>query len=324
MDLHAQIKHPIEDELRRFTELFDNTLESTNTTLHNVYSHLMQSKGKMMRPTLMLLLAKGLGGVSDVTFRAALALELLHTASLVHDDIVDDSQERRGQMSVNAMFGNKVAVLSGDYILAQALEYASLTDDTRIVKSIAMLGKHLSEGELLQLYNAAATDYNEETYIEIISKKTASLFATCTMCAAMSTKASEQTVKVCEDFGRYVGLAFQIKDDIFDYSHNARIGKPTGNDMKERKLTLPALHVLNTYGEPRMLDIARRVRDGKASDDEISTLVDFTKAHGGLEYAEEVMHSYVLRAKNILDIIRDEEVRRALALYADYVANRDH
>ena len=193
-----------------------------------------------------------------------------------------------------------------------------------IVKSIALLGKHLSEGELLQLYNAAATDYNEETYIEIISKKTASLFATCTMCAAMSTKASEQTVKVCEDFGRYVGLAFQIKDDIFDYSHNARIGKPTGNDMKERKLTLPAQHVLNTYGEPRMLDIARRVRDGKASDDEISTLVDFTKAHGGLEYAEEVMHSYVLRAKNILDIIRDEEVRRALALYADYVANRDH
>lgn len=324
MDLHAQIKHPIEDELRHFTELFDNTLESANQTLHSVYSHLMQSKGKMMRPTLMLLLAKGLGGVNDVTYRAALALELLHTASLVHDDIVDDSQERRGQLSVNAMYGNKVAVLSGDYILAQALEYASRTDDTRIVKSIALLGKHLSEGELLQLYNAAATDYNEETYIEIISKKTASLFATCTMCAAMSTKASEQTVKVCEDFGRYVGLAFQIKDDIFDYSHNARIGKPTGNDMKERKLTLPALHVLNTYGEPRMLDIARRVRDGKASDDEISTLVDFTKAHGGLVYAEEVMHSYVLRAKNILDIIRDEEVRRALALYADYVANRDH
>ncbi len=324
MDLHAQIKHPIEDELRRFTELFDNTLESTNTTLHNVYSHLMQSKGKMMRPTLMLLLAKGLGGVSDVTFRAALALELLHTASLVHDDIVDDSQERRGQMSVNAMFGNKVAVLSGDYILAQALEYASLTDDTRIVKSIAMLGKHLSEGELLQLHNTAATDYNEETYLEIISKKTASLFATCTRCAAMSAGAGEEEVATCEDFGRYVGLAFQIKDDIFDYSRNAEIGKPTGNDMKERKLTLPALHVLNTYGEPSMLDIARRVRDGKATDEEIAFLIEFTKAKGGLDYAAEVMDSYVLRAKSLLGIIRDEEVRRSLALYADYVARRDH
>lgn len=324
MDLHAQIKHPIAEELDHFTELFDNLLESTNVTLHEVYSHLLKSKGKMMRPTLLLLLAKGISGVTDESYQAALALELLHTASLVHDDIVDDSKERRGQLSVNALFGNKVAVLSGDYILAQALGQAAKTDDARIVRSISTLGKHLAEGELLQLYNISSEDYSEDRYIEIISKKTASLFSTCTKCAAYSANADVATITACEDFGRYIGLAFQIKDDIFDYSDNADIGKPTGNDMKERKLTLPAIFVLNTSTDARLHDIARKVRKGDASDAEIAVLVKATVERGGIDYAMQVMESYIAKAKSLLDMVKDEEVRRSLALYADYVANRSH
>ena len=324
MDLQAQIKLPIADELAHFVELFDRTLDSTNATLHEVYSHLLKSKGKLMRPTLMLLLAKGLGGVTDETYSAALSLELLHTASLVHDDIVDDSRERRGQLSVNALFGNKVAVLSGDYILAQALGYAAQTGDARIVKAIAGLGKHLSEGELLQLYNIGSTDYDENTYLEIITKKTASLFATCTRCAAISAGAGVHEVAMCDDFGRYIGLAFQIRDDIFDYSDHADIGKPTGNDMKERKLTLPALFVLNASTDTRLHDMARLVRRGEATDAQIASLVAATVEGGGIEYATTVMQSYVVKAKSVLDVITDDAVRRSLELYADYVARRDH
>ncbi len=322
MDLQEQINEPIANELSTFIKLFDQVLDSANETMKGVYAHLLQSKGKMMRPTLILLLAKGLSRITKQSYRAALALELLHTASLIHDDIVDNSKERRGQQSVNALYGNKVAVLSGDYMLAQALEIAAASNDRHIIQSISTLGKALADGELIQLNNNAADDYNEKRYIEIITKKTASLFSTCTKCAAYTARADSKTIIAAEEFGQCIGLAFQIKDDIFDYSSSVDIGKPTGNDMKEGRLTLPALRVLNTNNDPKLHEIARKVREKTATDEEIATLVDASVNGGGIDYAMKLIRTYVDKAKSLLYMVPNTEIRTTLHLYTDYVVNR--
>lgn len=324
MDIKSLITEPIAEELKQFNILFDDVLKSSNKTLHNVFSQLLQSKGKMMRPVLLLLLSKGLGKVSEISYHAALSLELLHTASLVHDDVVDESSERRGMASVNKAFGNKVAVLSGDFILSTALAHAAMTNSTGIVQAISELGKALSEGELLQLYNSQSLNFSEETYIEIISKKTASLFVTCTECAAISVNTSPEIVEKCREFGRMLGIAFQIKDDIFDYFDSKEIGKPTGNDMRECKLTLPALYVINTLKDKRMISIANEIKKGTATDGQICEMIAYTKDNGGIDYAERVMDEYLDRAKSVLEIIRYADVRRSLELYLDYISNRSH
>lgn len=324
MNIQLQIRKPIEDELAKFSLLFEETLTSTNETLHNVYEHLLKSKGKMMRPALLLLIAKGFGNVTRASYDTALALELLHTASLVHDDVVDESDERRGQASTNAVFGNKIAVLAGDYILSTALKHAAMTLNPDIVLSISDLGCALGEGELIQLYNTAQKDFSEERYIDIISKKTASLFMTCTKCGAISAGAKADDIAVCEEFGRLIGIAFQIKDDIFDYYDNSQIGKPTGNDMRERKLTLPALYVLNKYHDERMSSIAKSIKAGSATDEEISELVSYTKENGGIQYAEKAMGEYIAKAVQLVDIFGDKEIRDALTAYSNYIIARNH
>lgn len=239
------IRKPVEKELGEFKLLFDDSLKSSTPLLNEVLSYIKKRNGKMMRPILVLLMAKLFAAPNASTLHAALSLELLHTASLVHDDVVDESNQRRGQSSVNAMYDNKVSVLVGDYLLATSLKHAAVTGQIELVDLVSRLGQELSEGEIIQLANINNLDFSEEIYFDVIRKKTAALFTASAESGAVSVKASEENIKLAALFGEMIGIAFQIKDDIFDYFENEELGKPTGNDMLEGKLTLPALYVLN-------------------------------------------------------------------------------
>lgn len=280
MDSISLIRTPIEAELGDFKELFDSSLSSSNALLDSVVSHIRQRNGKMMRPILVLLVARLYGAVCPSTLHAAVSLELLHTASLVHDDVVDESTERRGQLSVNAIFNNKVAVLTGDYLLATSLVHAELTNSHRIIQLVSTLGQDLADGELLQLSNVSNHSFSEEVYFDVIRKKTAALFAACTKAAAFSVGVGEGEAELARLLGEYIGICFQIKDDIFDYFDNREIGKPTGNDMLEGKLTLPALYVLNTTKNDEAQELAIKVKEGAATLDEIAHLISFIKENG--------------------------------------------
>ena len=265
------IEKPILADLDEFKRLFAASLSTSNPLLNRVIEHIRQRSGKMMRPMLVLLSARMYGAVCPATLYTAVALELLHNASLVHDDVVDESSERRGQLSVNAAYNNKVAVLTGDYLLASSLAQVSLTRHHNIVDVVASLGQELAEGELLQLSNISNLDFSEQVYFDVISKKTAALFAACTKAGALSVDTSDENVEKARLLGEYIGLCFQIKDDIFDYYDNLSIGKPTGNDMREGKLTLPALYALNATGDARAAEWARKVKNGTATADEIAS-----------------------------------------------------
>lgn len=323
MDRSSLIIAPIIGEMEEFKTLFGSTLSSSNLLLQDVIAHIRQKSGKMMRPMLVLLAAKLLGDVRPATLHAAAALELLHTASLVHDDVVDESTERRGQLSVNAVFNNKVAVLTGDYLLATALLQAASTRHLDIIDLISVLGRELAEGELLQLSNVQNQQFSEEVYFEVIRKKTAMLFAACTQAGALSVGADAAKTETLRKFGEYIGLCFQIKDDIFDYYDSKEIGKPTGNDMLEGKLTLPVLYALNSTHDVEATAIALRVKSGKAAPDEISRLIAFAKDNGGIEYARQTMRCHRDRALALLDNVPDSDVKTALAAYIDYVVERE-
>lgn len=277
-----------------------------------------------MRPMLILLIAKNYGGISSVTQHSAVGLELLHTASLVHDDVVDESKERRGQASVNAEYNNKVAVLVGDYVLSTALLNVAVTNNTHIVQSLAELGRTLSNGEILQLSNIQNSEFSEEVYYEVIKMKTAALFEACCEIGAMSANATEEDLEKAKTFGRNLGIIFQIRDDIFDYYDSKEIGKPTGNDMSEGKLTLPVLYALNSTHDSEMEEIARKVKSRDVSQEEISRLVAFTKANGGIEYAEQKMLELRTQCLKFIDAESvTEEIRIALTAYIDYVIQRN-
>ena len=323
MDSISIIRTPIESELEAFKELYDSSLSSSNTLLDSVVAHIRQRSGKMMRPILVLLVARLYGVVSPATLHAAVSLELLHNASLVHDDVVDESTERRGQLSVNAIFNNKVAVLAGDYLLATALVQVGMTRNHDIIDIVSCLGQDLADGELLQLSNVSNLHFSEEVYFDVIRKKTAVLFAACTKAGALSVGASDEKAESARLFGEYIGLCFQIKDDIFDYSESKEIGKPTGNDMVEGKLTLPALHVLNTVKDKTAEEIAVKIKNGEATPGEIVHLIEFTKQNGGIEYASQVMYDYKEKALSLLASLPDTEVKVALAGYLDYVVERE-
>lgn len=322
MDVLSLIKSPIIDELEDFKNLFDHSLSSSNPLLTDVIGHLQQRNGKMMRPILVLLIAKLYGKVSTQTLHAAVSLELLHTASLVHDDVVDESAERRGQLSVNAIFNNKVAVLTGDFLLATCLVQASKTKNHGIIDVVSKLGQDLAEGELLQLSNINNTEFSESVYFDVINKKTAALFASCTKAAALSAQVDNEKVELARLFGEYIGICFQIKDDIFDYFDNADIGKPTGNDMFEGKLTLPVLFVLNNGAGEEIKRLAIKVKQRLASHQEISDLISFTKDNGGILYAQKEMTKYKEKALDLLSLMPDTEVKESLRLYLDYVVDR--
>ena len=323
MDYLSVIKKPITDELNHFIELFNTSLEHQDGLLSQVLMFIKQRSGKRMRPMLMLLVAKAFGRVSKVTQHAAIGLELLHTASLVHDDVVDESGERRGQASVNAFYDNKVAVLVGDYILSTALLHVSYTSSDRIVSGLAELGRTLSDGEILQLENISNQTISEEAYYEVIKRKTAALFEACTEIGALSVGASKDDVEQARLFGLHLGMAFQIRDDIFDYYESNDIGKPTGNDMAEGKLTLPVIHAVLSADNGAMKDLALKVRKGEVTPEEVAQLVAFTKENGGIEYAEAKMREFKNKAIGFIEEkIQDAEIKQALSAYLDYVIER--
>jgi octaprenyl-diphosphate synthase len=323
MDRLSIIKQPVVDELAEFKRIFDYALTISNPLLEEVIGHIRRRNGKMMRPILVLLMAKLFGRVRHSTLHAAVALELLHTASLVHDDVVDESTQRRGQPSVNALFNNKVAVLAGDFLLASCLVIAGKTKDMDIIKQISLLGQNLAEGELLQLSNISNPCFSEEVYLNVIRQKTAALFSTCTLVAALSVETDPQQCAVARLWGEYMGICFQIRDDIFDYFDSAEIGKPTGNDMLEGKLTLPVIYVLNSTDTGWAKEIAIKVKNNNATSDEIKRLIAFTKDNGGIEYAEKIMYDYHAKAADLLHAVSDSPVKSSLLAYLDYVIDRD-
>ncbi|MDR3117939.1 MAG: polyprenyl synthetase family protein [Mediterranea sp.] len=323
MDRLSIIKQPVTDELAEFKRIFDSSLITSNPLLEEVIGHIRQRDGKMMRPILVLLMAKLFGRVRHSTLYAAVALELLHTASLLHDDVVDESTQRRGQLSVNAIFNNKVAVLVGDFLLASCLVIAGKTKDMDIIKQISLLGQNLAEGELLQLSNISNPCFSEEVYLNVIRQKTAALFSTCTLVAALSVEADPQQCAVARLWGEYMGICFQIRDDIFDYFDSAEIGKPTGNDMLEGKLTLPVIYVLNSTDTGWAKEIAIKVKNDKATPDEIKKLIAFTKDNGGIEYAEKIMYDYHAKAAGLLCAVADSPAKFSLLAYLDYVIDRN-
>ena len=323
MDYLSLIKQPIVEELNDFIKFFNKSLEHDNGLLSQALNHIRQRAGKRMRPMLILLIAKNFGTVSDTTLHAAVGLELLHTASLVHDDVVDESAERRGQKSVNALYDNKVSVLVGDYILSTALLNVSYTHSEIIVRYLSELGRTLSDGEILQLSNIQNEDISEDAYYEIIKGKTAALFEACAAIGAESVGASTEDVLAAKKFGQNIGIIFQIRDDIFDYYNSDEIGKPTGNDMIDGKLTLPAIYALNSTNNEEMRAIARKIKAHEISSDEIAKLVEFTKQNGGIDYAEKRMWDFHSECMNFLERkVANAEIRKSLTAYIDYVIKR--
>ena len=323
MDYLSIIKRPIEGDLNAFSAFFGDAFSHSNGLLASVLSHIKKRTGKQMRPILILLLAKNYGKISNVTLRSAVGLELLHTASLVHDDVVDDSEERRGQKSVNAEYNNKVAVLVGDYLLSTALLNVSLTNNHLIVQNLAELGRTLARGEILQLSNISNQDISEDVYYQVIKQKTAALFESCCAIAALSCDVSEEQISMAKKFGQELGIIFQIKDDIFDYYDSDEIGKPTGNDMAEGKLTLPAIYALRSTNNDEMYRIARKVKSHDVTQDEIKQLVEFTKANRGIEYAEKVMSELHESCNSFIrDNITDKDIQESLYKYVEFVIQR--
>ena len=323
MDKLSTLRHPVEQELAAYKELFDLALAHEDDFLGQALNYVRQRQGKMMRPILVLLMAKELGEVCKNSLRSAVTLELLHTASLVHDDVVDESGERRGQRSVNAVYDNKVAVLVGDYLLSASLLKAAETGHIRVVEIISRLGGTLSEGEISQLANIRREAITEEAYFHIIHHKTAALFAACAELGAISAGGDEQYVARARRFGEIIGECFQIRDDIFDYFSDSAIGKPTGNDMREGKLTLPAIYAINRTDCADVREWARKVKTGEATADDIQNLVEYTKQNGGIDYAEKRMQELHDEAVAMLSAWKNHEVRDALHGYIDFVVERN-
>ena len=325
MDYLSIIKQPIQKDLDDFIALFQSALTHDDGMLGSALSHIRQRGGKRMRPILMMLMARNFGNICDVTQHSAVGLELLHTASLVHDDVVDESGERRGQASVNATYNNKVAVLVGDFILSTALLHVSYTGHQRIIEYLAELGRTLAAGEILQLSNIQNQAISEEVYYQVIKQKTAALFEACAAIGAMSGGATQEEMQKARQFGQNLGIMFQIRDDIFDYFDSKEIGKPTGNDMTEGKLTLPVIYALNTTDFESMLTLAKKVKAGTVNQDEIAVLVEFTKQQGGIEYAEQKMAEFSkICMQYIEENVKEKAIKDSLTAYVDYVVQRNY
>ena len=322
MDILSQIRKPVAEDLARYERLFDSVLDHEDDFLGRALQYVRSRKGKMMRPLLVLLIARECGAIGEKTLHSAVTLELLHTASLVHDDVVDESNERRGQASVNAVYGNQISVLVGDYLLSKSLQEAAFTGSLRIVDIISRLGGTLSEGEIFQIANIRSEQISEEAYFRIIDHKTAALFAACAELGALSADAGEDFIEKARRFGEIVGICFQIRDDIFDYYSNSEIGKPTGRDMAEGKLTLPVIYALNSTNDAAMLALADKVKKGEADRAEIETLIAFAKQNGGIEYAERKMQELRSQAYSAIASFKNEAVRKSLEQYIDFVIDR--
>lgn len=322
MEVLDLIKQPIKQEMEALESLLAVETSHKNVLLSSLVNHISNRRGKLLRPILTLLSAKRFGEIDDSILHAAIVFEILHTASLVHDDVVDESNVRRGQASVNSLFGNKEAVLVGDYLLSVAMEHASLSNSQKALCLFAKVGQALAGGELLQLSNLNTNVISEEQYFDVIKGKTASMFAACSSVGAMLVGANEADVDRMRAFGEYVGLCFQIRDDIFDY-YGVDVGKPTGKDMKEGKLTLPVIYSVLSSDDSNVLDLAIKVRKSEANDDEIDFLVELSKKKGGIDYAFSKMEKLKSDALALLSDFRNDEVDQSLRLYLDFVLKRD-
>ncbi|MGA7720808.1 MAG: polyprenyl synthetase family protein [Ignavibacteriaceae bacterium] len=318
----ADISLPIKSELERFDALFKQSMKSNVTLIDLIARYIIRQKGKKIRPLLVLLAAKVAGGVNERTYRGAVMVELLHTATLVHDDVVDNADKRRGFWSINKVFKNKVAVLMGDYLLSRGLLIAVKSKDFDFLDVITSTVKRMSEGELLQIRKTRKLDIDEETYFKIISDKTASLLETCCQIGALSTSLDAGYNEAMRKFGEYLGIAFQIRDDILDYDGNSvTTGKPVGGDIKEKKITLPLIYSLQQVPKNEAAKIKKSIKNGD-NNKSVAEIIDFVKRNNGLEYASEIALDYSKKAKDVLNIFPDSASKIALQELVDFVIDR--
>lgn len=317
--IQARLSEPLES----MNALIRSTLHTSNELLNNVITDYLRTKGKQIRPLLVMLSAQLHGGMNDHVLAAAAALEMLHNASLIHDDVVDETRERRGRATINASWGNHIAVLVGDYFVSKALEVGLRTESVAVVRGLSSLGVELSTGEVDQICNARSHTFVEEAYLEMIRKKTASLFTHCILLGADTSgqPANEQMMR----FADLLGLCFQIKDDIFDYfPSTGAIGKPTGNDLREGKVTLPLIHALQTAPAPEAARARLMLEQGIPDEAQIEHLVDFARRHGGIEYAFERMREMQREAMAILMQYPESEARRSFADIFGFIIDRNY
>ncbi|MBI9067174.1 MAG: polyprenyl synthetase family protein [Salinivirgaceae bacterium] len=316
------IKAPIKEEMKNFQPYFKTYLKSKASLLNIIINYILKRKGKQMRPMLVFLVARLNGEVNESTYHAASLIELMHTATLVHDDVVDDSNMRRGYFSVNALWKNKIAVLLGDYLLAKGLLLAVHNEEFALLKIVSQAVEEMSEGELIQIEKARKLDIDEETYFEIIRKKTAALMVACTAAGTHSVGVNGSAMEQMKEFGECLGMAFQIRDDLFDYDRNGSYGKPSGNDIKERKMTLPFIHALNNCKPKEKSQILRMMRKKNKSIEMVDYIMDFVKSYGGIEYASVIMNDYKNKALNILSEFPQNEANHSLVQLVEYTISR--
>lgn len=317
-----QIKAPINQYMDEFEIKFKQSMKSNVPLLDKITGYIVKRKGKQIRPMFVFLSAQCSGPINESTYRAASLIELLHTATLVHDDVVDDSNERRGFFSVNALWKNKIAVLIGDFLLSSGLLLSLDNDDFHLLKIVSNAVREMSEGELLQIEKARKLDISEEIYFEIITKKTATLIAACCAAGVASVTDDKQMIEKFKDFGTFTGIAFQIKDDLFDFGDDTSIGKPTGIDIKEKKMTLPLIYALNqsTWMEKRR--IINIVKNHNDDPKKVSEVIQFVIAKGGIQYAEKVMHQYKDKALALLNTVPDSPSKQSLIQLVNYSIER--
>jgi octaprenyl-diphosphate synthase len=322
MSVLDKIKKPIEKEMAEFEAYFGRTMRSDIPLLNIILNYILRRKGKQMRPLLVFLTAKLIGSISEPTYVAATFIELLHTASLVHDDVVDDASERRGALSINALWNSKIAVLVGDYMLSKGMLISVEKNRFDMLEIVSEAVKSMSEGELLQLQKARKLNITEKDYFRIILSKTAALIAACTACGAKSVSDNPDTIQLMKEFGENIGVAFQIKDDLLDYEGTGLTGKAPGNDIKEKKITLPLIYALEQSSNSKKRHILNIVRNRKKSKSEIAEVISFVSEYGGMEYAEIKMNQYRDKALAILDSYPCSEVKNSLKEFVFYTTAR--
>lgn len=318
----TEIKQPITDEMAAFEPYFKNALKAPYRLLSLVTNYILRRKGKQMRPMLVFLSAKAAGTIGNSTYAAATLIELLHTATLVHDDVVDETYQRRGQWSVNAIWNSKVSILVGDFFLARGLNIALEGNHYDVLRIVSDAVSEISEGELIQIEHARKLDITEESYFEVIRKKTATLIAACTKAGAFSSGAPTEVVEALYNYGINLGIAFQIRDDIFDYEKSSLLGKPSGNDIKERKLTLPVIFALANAPAVETKNMRSMIRRHYKKDKTAKAVTDFVVRHGGIDYSIAKMNEYSSLAKNALDILPDSDAKKSLIALVDYNIQR--
>ena len=321
MSLLDTIQKPIAFEMSSFEKKFQESMRSKVNLLDKITKYIIKRKGKQMRPMFVFLVSKLCGETQDATYRGASLIELLHTATLVHDDVVDDSNYRRGFFSLNALWKNKIAVLVGDYLLSRGLLLAVKNKDFQSLEIVSNAVQEMSEGELLQIEKARKLDITEDVYFEIIRQKTATLIASCCAVGAATVGNNEETIEKMRLFGEKVGIAFQIKDDLFDYGTN-EIGKPLGIDIKEKKMTLPLIYALNQVDWLQKRKIINKIKNKSHKQEQVDQVIQFVKDNNGLEYATKVMNTYHKEALTLLNDLNDSQAKESLIALLDYTINR--